>query len=268
MGSYIKDYQGWNIILEQEDGFKKYYIASKPKYVYRRAGLNKDKTPNWQYQLKSGEKYWHTVENADSLRELNAQYKKNLEDQELAKLQGNTDYWTLITIMACENFTSKNYSGAKQAMADVAQAIYNRYNTPGKPYGKTIQSVILSPGQYQPVRDGKSRGAKWSSINSKDEAIAVYMKTKGRKKQEATTQIEDAMFAQKSSKLRNNASKHVGSRTEFLAAKPASKRAVGIVERSPKGYNNCFYWRYAGKDAFYNKKQIDATAIPDSIKRV
>lgn len=264
---YIKNYNNWNRLFENEE-YTKYYISSKPKYVYRRSGLNKDKTPNWQYQLKSGEKYWHTVENADSLKELNSQYKKNVQKEKSLKLRGNKDYWTLITIMACENYTTKNYSGAKQAMADVAQAIYNRYNTPGKPYGKTLQKVILSPGQYQPVTDGKAKGAKWSSINSKEEAIAVYMKSKGRKKEEATTQIEDAIAAQKSSSLRSNANKHVGSRTEFLAASPKSKSAAGMVERKPTGFNNCFYWRYAGKTEFYNKKNINATALPDSIKNV
>jgi hypothetical protein len=264
---YIKNYNNWNRLFENEE-YTKYYISSKPKYVYRRSGLNKDKTPNWQYQLKSGEKYWHTVENADSLRELNSQYKSNVQKEKSSKLQGNKDYWTLITILACENYTTKNYSGAKQAMADVAQAIYNRYNTPGKPYGKTLQKVILSPGQYQPVTDGKAKGAKWNSINSKEEAIAVYMKSKGRKKEEATTQIEDAMAAQKSVSLRKAAAKHVGSRTEFLATSPVSKSAVGITERSPKGFNNCFYWRYAGKISFYNKELVKATSIPDSIKNV
>ena len=140
--------------------------------------------------------------------------------------------------MACENYTTKNYSGSKQAMADVAQAIYNRYNTPGKPYGKTLQKVILSPGQYQPVKDGKAKGAKWNSINNKDEAIEVYRKSKGRSLEESTVQINDAISAQKSSSLRSAASKHVGSRTEFLAATPSSKGAAGIAERKPKSISN------------------------------
>jgi hypothetical protein len=263
---YIKNYNNWNRLFENKDEYTKYYISSKPKYVYRRSGLNKDKTPNWQYQLKSGEKYWHTVENASSIQNLNAQYKKNLSKAKTDKLQGNTDYWTLIVIMACENYTTKNYSGSKQAMADVAQAIYNRYNTPGKPYGKTLQKVILSPGQYQPVKDGKAKGAKWNSINNKDEAIEVYRKSKGRSLEESTVQINDAISAQKSSSLRSAASKHVGSRTEFLAATPSSKGAAGIAERKPKGFNNCFYWRYAGKTEFYNKKNTAATSIPNSVK--
>ena len=75
-----------------------------------------------------------------------------------------------------------------------------------------------------------------------------------------------SLSAQKSSSLRSAASKHVGSRTEFLAATPSSKGAAGIAERKPKGFNNCFYWRYAGKTEFYNKKNTAATSIPNSVK--
>lgn len=274
--TWIKQYQDWQFLNEQQD-FKKYYIDSKPNWVYRRAGKDSQGNIKWQYQAKSGEKYWHDVENKASLDALNSQYQKNLKAQSgSAKLkkqvtsgsvkQESTDYWTLIAIMACENFESKDYANAKQGMADVAQAIYNRYNTPGQPYGKTVKDIILASGQFQPVKDGIAKGAKWKNINSKEDAIKVYMKTKARTREQAEVQIGDAIAAQGSSTLRSNASKHVGSRTEFLAAAPISKRAVGMVERSPEGFNNCFYWRYAGKDAFYNKDLTKATAVPDSVK--
>lgn len=272
---FIKDYKSWSKINEQQD-FKRYYLDSRPDWVYRRAGKNTDGTPIWQYQAKDGEKYWHEVENKSSLSQLNAQYQENLKAQGKAKLksdprsgsavEASSDYWTLITIMACENYMTKDYKGAKQAMADVAQAIYNRYNTPGQPYGKTIKDIVLASGQFQPVRDGLAKGAKWRDINSKEDAIAVYMKTKGRTQEQAESQISDAVEAQGSSSLRSNASKHVGSRTEFLAGKPSSKGAVGIIERKPAGFNNCFYWRYAGKKLLYNKDNRSATAIPDSVK--
>jgi len=272
---FIKDYKQWAQINEQQD-FKKYYIDSKPNWVYRRAGKDSKGNIIWQYQAKDGEKYWHRVENKSSLNNLNSQYQNNLKSQGSAKLkkeplsgsmvETNSDYWTLITIMACENYMTKQYSGAKQAMADVAQAIYNRYNTPGQPYGKTIKDIVLASGQFQPVRDGLAKGAKWKSINSKEDAIEVYKKTKGRTQEQAETQIQDAIDAQKSSSLRSKASKHVGSRTEFLAAAPSSKSAVGIAEREPAGFNNCFYWRYAGKIHFYNKDNIGATGVPDSVK--
>jgi hypothetical protein len=262
---WIKTYPEWQHVNEQQE-FKTYLLADKPDWIYRRAGTNSAGNTTWQYQAKTGEKYWHTVENKKSLDALNAQYQKNLAAQGDTVSGGSTDYWTLIAIIACETFETKDHSGAKQAMADVAQAIYNRYNTPGQPYGKTIKEIILAPGQFQPVRDGLAKGAKWKSINSKEDAIEVYKKTKGRTQEQAETQIQDAIDAQKSSSLSSNASKHVGSRTEFLAAAPSSKLAVGKVERSPEGFNNCFYWRYAGKNEFYNKDITSATAVPDSVK--
>lgn len=272
---FIKDYRGWSQLNEQQD-FKKYYIDSKPDWVYRRAGKDSSGNIIWQYQAKSGGKYWHKVENKSSLDKLNAQYQRNLKVQGKAKLKsdpksgstaaGGSDYWTLITIMACENFMTKDYKEAKQAMADVAQAIYNRYNTPGQPYGKTVKDIVLAAGQFQPVKDGLAKGAKWRDINSKEDAIAVYMKTKGRTKEQAEAQVGDAIEAQGSRSLRSKASTHVGSRTEFLAGKPGSKRAVGMVEREPTGFNNCFYWRYAGKTKLYNKDITSATSIPDSVK--
>lgn len=274
--TWIKQYQDWQFLTEQQD-FKKYYIKSKPNWVYRRAGKDSQGNIKWQYQAKSGEKYWHDVENKSSLNVLNLQYQKNLKAQGgAAKLKKpetkgslkheGSDYWTLITIIACENFQSSDYTGAKQAMADVAQAIYNRYNTPGQPYGKTIKEIILAPGQFQPVKDGIAKGASWRNIDNKEDAIGVYMKTKSRTREHAEAQIGDAIEAQGSSALRSNASKHVGSRTEFLAAVPSSKLAVGTVERSPEGFNNCFYWRYAGKNEFYNKDITSATTVPDSVK--
>ena len=261
---WIKTYPEWQHVNEQQE-FKTYLLADKPDWVYRRAGTDSAGNITWQYQAKAGEKYWHAVENKKSLDALNAQYRKNLAAQGDTVSGGNQDYWTLITIMACETFETKDHSGAKQAMADVAQAIYNRYNTPGQPYGKTVKDIILSRGQFQPVTDGLAKGADWRNIKSQGDAIKVYMKTKGRNQEQAKVQIRDAVKAQASSLLRNNARDHVGSRTEFLAAEPSSKQAVGMVERSPAGFNNCFYWRYAGKTHFYDKDITKATSIPDSV---
>jgi len=168
--------------------------------------------------------------------------------------------------MAGETYESRYYEKNKQSMADVAQAIYNRYNTPDQPYGKTIKEIILAAGQFQPVTDGIAKGADWKNIKNREDAIKVYMTTKGRERDIAEKQIDDAIEAQASSLLRSEASKHVGSRTEFLATSPTSKYAVGKVEREPKNRNNCFYWRYAGKTHFYNKDITTATAVPDSVE--
>ena len=256
--TWIKDWKNWQLVTEQQD-FKTYTVPGKPDWIYRRAGATDSGVINWQYQAVGGEKYWHEVENPESIKQLDQQYQEN-------QAGGSPDYWTLIAIMACETFETQDHSGAKQAMADVAQAIYNRYNTPGQLYGKTIKQIILAPGQYQPVQDGLQAGAEWKTIGSKQDAIQVYMKTKSRKEEAATLQIEAAIQAQANQSLRSNAKEHVGSRTEFLAAQPSSNQATGMVERKPVGLNNCFYWRYAGKTQLYNQGQTGATNMPDSVK--
>ena len=169
-------------------------------------------------------------------------------------------YWTLITIIACEN-----YSDNKQGMADTAQSIYNRYNVKGQAYGKTITDVILAKNQYQPVTIGKSKGAAWDSIKSKNEAISVYAKTKGVDTEKATVAITNAISAQKDKTLAANAKTHVGSRTEFLATRPSSKSAASPIERTPSEKNNSFFWSYAGKTQYYDEKILSATKKPNTV---
>lgn len=176
------------------------------------------------------------------------------------KLIDQSEYWTLITIIACENFPDN-----KQGMSDTAQSIYNRLAVPKQPYGKTIKEIILAKGQYQPVSVGTKKGADWKNINSKEKSISAYMKTKGVDKTAATTAINNAIQAQKDSKLAKEAGKHVQSRTEFLASKPQSGGAVSPVERTSPKTNNAFFWNYAGKTNFYAKKDTTPKDKPDSV---
>ena len=182
--------------------------------------------------------------------------KKAKENPNFSK----SDYWTLITIIACENYTSE-----KQGMSDTAQSIYNRYNVPGKPYGKTIKEIILSKNQYEPVTIGKSKGADWDNIESMKDAINVYAKTKGVDGKVATEAILSAVEAQKNPTLSANAGKHVQSRTEFLATPPTSGSAAAPVERPSKEKNNSFFWNYAGKKYFYSKNDLTPKPKPQSV---
>lgn len=171
-----------------------------------------------------------------------------------------SDYWTLITIIACENYPEE-----KQAMSDTAQSIYNRYSVPGQPYGKTIKDIILSSGQYSPVSEGKAKGAKWGSIQNIENAIEVYRITKGVTKEKAKKAIDNAVLAQKNVTYGSNAGKHVKSRTEFLANPPSSGGAVKPVERPEKEKNNSFFWNYAGKKNFYAKNDFSPKSKPKSV---
>jgi len=172
----------------------------------------------------------------------------------------NSEYWTLVTIMACENFPDQ-----KQGMSDTAQSIYNRLAVPNKPYGKTIKEIVLAKGQYEPVSVGRSRGADWNNINSKDKAITVYSKTKKVDRNKATFAINNAILAQKDPKLSKEAGKHVQSRTEFLADKPRSGGAAKPVERQSPKTNNAFFWNYAGKTKFYAKNDLTPKGKPGNV---
>ena len=171
------------------------------------------------------------------------------------------DYWTLITIIACENYTDQT-----QGMADVAQSIYNRYHVSGKPYGKTISEIILAKGQYAPVSGGTKKGADWRNITDKAKAISVYSKTKGLDIKNATKAIEAAISAQSGKDHIDKAKTHVKTRTEFLASSPTSSSAASPVERIVKDKNNSFFWNYAGKKNYYAKNDFTAKPIPSEVK--
>lgn len=170
------------------------------------------------------------------------------------------DYWALIAVIAAENYVNN-----VQGMADVAQSIYNRFNVLGQGYGKTIKGIIVRSGQYEPTFKNR---ADWLAINSKETAIIAYQNSKNVSRQQAEQAINNAVIAQKAPNLREEAKQFVGSRTEFLAAQPNSSEATGMVERSPAGINNVFYWRYAGKTYYYDtkiKQFKPATAIPKKL---
>jgi len=167
------------------------------------------------------------------------------------------NYWTLVAICAAENFIDN-----KQGMADVAQSIYNRFNIPGKTYGKTIKDIVIAPGQYEPVFKNYND---WLAINSKETAINALKNSKNVNVPVATKWIENAVDALKTQAYRTNASVWVGSRTEFLAYKPKKQGAVGVVQRAPSDKNNAFFWNYDGKKKYFNKKEIAATSVPPQI---
>jgi hypothetical protein len=170
------------------------------------------------------------------------------------------DYWALIAVIAAENYVNN-----VQGMADVAQSIYNRFNVLGQGYGKTIKGIIVRSGQYEPTFKNR---ADWLAINSKETAIIAYQNSKNVSRQQAEQAINNAVIAQKAPNLREEAKRFVGSRTEFLAAQPNSSEATGMVERSPAGINNVFYWRYEGKTYYYDtrtKQFKPATDIPKKL---
>jgi uncharacterized protein YjaZ len=221
---------------------------------------------NWQVQIKKGG-VWSAVTDKKIIADLTSQYRRNLAKKEIGDIVpkniNSQDYWTLITVIAAENFLDN-----LQGMADVAQSIYNRFNIPNKAYGKSISQVILSKNQYEPVTIGLSKGAAWKFIKSKKTAISVYAKTKGVGKEEATKAIDNAINAQKNPTMIKEARRWVQTRTEFLSEPPTSKDSVGIRQREPKDINNTFFWNYQGKTHFWFGKILSATQIPDTVNLV
>jgi hypothetical protein len=148
---------------------------------------------------------------------------------------GKADYWSLVAICCLE-------AGNPQARADVAQSIYNRLATPNKPYGKSIKEIIVADQQYEPTFKNKND---WKVIKDKQTAITAVKNSKNWSNEKAKKAIEDTEKALKDITLQNNSINFIKTRTEFLAGKPESNKAEGVVERDPN--DNAFFWAYAGK---------------------
>jgi hypothetical protein len=121
------------------------------------------------------------------------------------ELGTKADFWSLVAISAAENFINN-----PQGMADVAQSIYNRLAA--KTYGKSIKSIIVSRGQYEPTFKNLND---WRAIKDEQTAIKAYQNSKRVSLLTATQAINTSKDALKSSKLQQEAKIFVGSRTEF-----------------------------------------------------
>lgn len=261
MADIIKKFKEW---FTGKEDFKVYFSELSPKSRFRRAGKDSKGNINWQVQVEK-DGVWSAVTDKKIIADLNNQFRKNLAKKQIGDIVpkniNTQDYWTLITVIAAEN-----YRDNLQGMADVAQSIYNRFNIPNKSYGKSISEVILSSNQYEPVTIGLRKKAAWKSIKSKKTAIAVYAKTKGVSPEEATKAIENAVKAQKDPTMIKEARRWVQTRTEFLSDPPKGKEAVGTRQRDPKDTNNTFFWNYQGKFHFWSKDILSATQMPDSVR--
>ena len=171
------------------------------------------------------------------------------------ELGTKADFWSLVAISAAENFINN-----PQGMADVAQSIYNRLAA--KTYGKSIKSIIVSRGQYEPTFKNLND---WRAIKDEQTAIKAYQNSKRVSLLTATQAINTSKGALTNPLYAQEAKTLVGSRTEFLANFPQSNEAVGIIERSPSSKNNVFFWRYDGKNIFYDKNKLIAQNPPSNI---
>jgi len=166
------------------------------------------------------------------------------------------DFWLLTTAALFENGKPKDgYQGA----ADVAQAIYNRVSLPGWP--KSIRGVILSPGQFQPVRTYGGT-AEWSKINSRESAIAFAKKYKG-----YSGNIVDQIAASLlDSSKQQNARTFVGPRDNFRSDsyEKSNDHLDDSTEKSRYGHTFGFEPRGANIGKF-KKGEITAAEVNKSV---
>ena len=179
------------------------------------------------------------------------------------------EWWTLVAICFAENYPEKY-----QGYADVAQSIYNRANAEGKYSNGSVVKNILAPGQYEPTFVGRETNpdasqantrawANISDINTAADAITSYYRAKQidyrpsygwtfKRLKKCSEVLQNETYKQA-------AANFVGSRTEFLADKPTSNNAVGMIERKPANEHNTFFWSYDGKTVYYDKGNFLAT---------
>jgi hypothetical protein len=122
------------------------------------------------------------------------------------------DFWLLATAALFEN-------SSPQGAADVAQAIYNRVAMPGDPWktNGSIRTAILSPGQFQPVRDYGGYSA-WGRIRDKQSAIS-FVQSQGK----SQSQLEDVSSALLNTTRQRSAKTFVGPRDSFRAVSYENK---------------------------------------------
>ena len=159
------------------------------------------------------------------------------------------DFATLATVAALE-------SGSAQGQADVAQSVFNRLGDTGQGYGSSITEILTRDNQYQVAfkdpNASSGEGAKVADVfkNIKDEdsavkAIMYYYSKRGRSitEDQARKMYRSSSKAISDAKLRENAAKHVGGRTEFLGR---GLGGAGSVSRGG-GSDNDFFAAYGSK---------------------
>jgi hypothetical protein len=159
------------------------------------------------------------------------------------------DFATLATIAALE-------SGSAQGQADVAQSVYNRLGDTGQMYGKSITEILTRDNQYQVAfkdpNASSGEGAKvadvFKNIKNEDDAakaIMYYYSKRGRPvtEEQARQMYRSSAKAISDAKLRENAARHVGGRTEFLGR---GLGGAGSVSRGG-GSDNDFFAAYGSR---------------------
>lgn len=140
---------------------------------------------------------------------------------------GSAEFWKIAAL------ASKEDSLHSQGQADVAQSLYNRAAIGSYPGGKSITSIIMAPGQYQPTF---TNAGSWNAIRDRKSAIAAAGNAK---------KVDMAAASITNPSLQKAAQKFVGGRTDFMGESQKPYMKPGDITRG-KNYN--FHgWFYDAK---------------------
>ena len=162
---------------------------------------------------------------------------------------GDADFWSLSAVASLEN-------GNPEGQADVAQAVYNRVAS-GAYSVKTIKDAVLSPGQFQPTREGDA--SLWAAIKDRESAIAAVNSNpngKGR----AEKIVDGAASNITNPSLQKSASEFVGGRTDFAVPSSAEKYPGGFGYVTRHGH--LFGWYVGPGSVAYGKTNPGPSSVP------
>ena len=163
---------------------------------------------------------------------------------------GDADFWSLAAVASLEGINS-------QGEADVAQVVYNRVAS-GAYSVKTIKDAVLSPGQFQPTREGDA--SLWAAIKDRESAIAaVNSNPNGRR--HAEKYVDEAASNITNASLQKDAAEFVGGRTDFAVPSAANKYPGGFGYKERHGH--LFGWYVGPGSIAYGKTNPGPASVPN-----
>jgi N-acetylmuramoyl-L-alanine amidase len=165
-------------------------------------------------------------------------------------------------------------SGHAQGRANVAQSVLNRqyaaikYGLNYGQKGNDIGSLIVADGQYQPVRDGGSRGkaawakaAKTGSVEDYITAISMAPSVGGNR-QRAREMFYSALKQISDPKLQQEARRQVGPRIDFESLDSHAKTKRGGIKKVTDAYGHVFGFMMGSEGINYGRTATTVAAFP------
>jgi hypothetical protein len=207
--------------------------------------------------VRPGEIVMNTQQQSDMFRDTGRHPLEYVPGPKSGKVQkyasggvigNNPNFWSLAAIAA------KEAGSLPQGHADVAQSIYNRAKAGFYPGGKSVKGIITAANQYQPTFGNLNA---W--LNIKDRSTAANAVGK-----DYIKRLDIASKSLMNSSLQQNASKFVGSRTDFRGESQKSYMEPKKGDITRGSGHNFFGWM---TDTAYNKKLTTPASVPSFIPK-